>query len=630
MRVLLRHSSLVGVAVLLLSCGRTGAADELPKFRTAGSDALPGRYIVVLNDVPALSDTGVAAAQLAARYGGELRHVYRHALSGFSVRLDERSARALSAHPLVRYVSEDAQVALVATETQPDPPSWGLDRVDQRQPALDRRYGYSSTGRGVNAYVIDTGIYPEHRELAGRATIGADFIGDGQDGRDCHGHGTHVAGTIGAARHGVAKDVALIGVRVLDCAGSGSFAGVIAGVDWVTANHRKPAVANMSLGGPVFPALDEAVANSVRAGVSYVVAAGNSADDACGHSPARAQTAVTVAASDRSDARASFSSFGPCVDVFAPGDGIASTFIGSENATATLSGTSMASPHVAGVVALYLQTHTQATPEVVTRAIIDNATRDRISDAQPGSPNRLLYEDFQDAASVNGASFRPPLARDIIASAFGRALATTTQAATSSLPTELAGTTVSVRDSAGVDRLAPLFFVSPLQVNYAMPAGTALGRAVATIRSGDGSTALGALQLDVVAPGVFAANANGAGVAAAQIVRVKQDGSQVIEPVARFDPNAGRHVPVPIRFTPGEQNYLVLYCTGLRHRVGPATLGVGGVSVPVTYASAQPEFVGLDQVNAGPLPELLTGRGEVAVELVVDGVAAGAVTVAFE
>jgi uncharacterized protein (TIGR03437 family) len=621
---------LVGVFLALLRGAGVGAEDASGKFRTVAGDALANRYIVVLNELPAAQDVGATAAGLASLYGGELRHVYRHALRGFSLRLDERAARALSAHPSVRYVSEDARVSVVATESQPNPPSWGLDRVDQRQPPFDQRYGYSSTGAGVNAYVIDTGIFPEHREFGGRAAIGADFVGDGQNGRDCSGHGTHVAGTIGAARHGIAKEVSLVGVRVLDCTGGGSFGGVIAGVDWVTANHRRPAVANMSLGGPAFQALDEALASSVRAGVSYVVAAGNSSDDACQHSPARAASAITVAASDRADARAFFSSFGRCVDVFAPGDGIASTYIGAPDATATLSGTSMASPHVAGVTALYLQTHTQATPEVVTRALLDNATPGRISDPGLGSPNRLLFEDFLDTASVNAASYQPPLARDMIVSAFGRALATTTRAASGTLPTELAGTTVSVRDSAGVSRLAPLFYVSPLQVNYLMPPGSAPGRAVATIRSGDASTAKGVLQLQLVAPGLFSADASGRGLAAAQVVRVKPDGSQVIEAIARFDPDSGRFVPIPIRFTPGEHNYLVLYGTGLRHRTGAATLHVGGVPVPVTYASAQPEYAGLDQVNAGPLPSALAGRGELAVELVVDGFPALAVAVAFE
>lgn len=494
--------------------------------------------------------------------------------------------------------------------------------------------------------MLDSGINASHQQFGGRASIAADFIGDGQNGNDCNGHGTHVAGTIGAAAYGVAKAVTIRAVRVLDCAGFGSFSGIIAGVDWVTSNRSNPAVANMSLGGDPYSPLDTAVRNSIASGVTYVLAAGNSGQDANNVSPARVTEAITVGATDITDTRAIFSlspprssNFGSALDLFAPGKDIVSTWIGSSTATATISGTSMAAPHVAGVVAQYLQANKAATPATVATAIINATTPNKVTDARPGSPNRLLFSDFLDTASVNAASYSGlQLAPDSIVAAFGIALATTTLSAPgaggfsgTNLPTELGGTTVRVRDSLNVERLAQIFFVSPGQVNYIMPTGTANGRAVITITSGNGSTAFGAVQIGNVGPGLFSANSNGTGVASAQILRVKPDNTQIYEDVAQYDAGQGRYVPVPISFG-GDTLYLILYGTGIRYRSSLAAVSatVGSTSRPVLYAGAQGTFIGEDQINLGPLSTSLAGSGVVNVSLVVDGLATNTVQIQFQ
>jgi subtilisin family serine protease len=278
-----------------------------------------------------------------------------------------------------------------ALVTQNNPPSYGLDRIGQRDLPLNAAYGYTTTGAGVNAYIIDTGIRRTHTEFGGRAFAGFDAINDGRNTNDCNGHGTHVAGTVGGSSVGVAKGVRLFAVRVLSCSGSGSTSGVIAGIDWVTANHVKPAVANMSLGGGPSAALDNAVRNSIAAGVTYVIAAGNSNIDASNASPARVGEAITVGSSTRTDARSSFSNFGSVVDIFAPGSAIVSAFFTSDTALATLSGTSMAAPHVAGVAARYLQSAPAASPAQVRNEIVNNATTNRLSGIPSGTANRLLF-----------------------------------------------------------------------------------------------------------------------------------------------------------------------------------------------------------------------------------------------
>ncbi len=371
----------------------SAGTDKTDKFRRS-ANAIPNRYIVLLNDnnhdlLDEPVRVEIESSKLARTYGGTTDRIFTSALKGYSVEMSEIDAIALSRDALVKYVVEDT--ILSATSTQTAAP-WGLDRIDQLNLPLQGNYTYSSSGTGVNAYVIDSGIRRTHTDFGGRVQYGFDAVGDGQNGNDCHGHGTHVAGTIGSATYGVAKNVTLHPVRVLQCDGFGSASAVIAGIDWVTANHIDPAVANMSISanGPFQP-LNDAITASVAAGVTFVVSASNNAADACNYSPANTPTAVTVGSTNSADQRAPISNFGPCVDLFAPGAGIISTGISSDTATAVLSGTSMASPHVAGVAALFLETHPTASPSTVTNAIKDGATQSVITDAGTGSPNLLLF-----------------------------------------------------------------------------------------------------------------------------------------------------------------------------------------------------------------------------------------------
>jgi subtilisin family serine protease len=305
-------------------------------------------------------------------------------------------AARLAADVRVAYVEQDTKVSLNATQANA---TWGIDRIDQRDLPLSTTYTYNAEAPAVSAYIIDTGIRTTHSEFGGRATVGTDTVGGGQNGQDCQGHGTHVAGTVGGKTYGVAKAVKLVAVRVLNCQGSGTTAGVIAGVDWVTANAVKPAVANMSLGGGANTSLDNAVKRSIASGVSYAVAAGNgnalgTPQNACNYSPARVPEAITVGATDRTDRRASFSNFGTCLDLFAPGVSITSAWRTNDTATNTISGTSMAAPHTAGVAALYLTTNPTATPAQVRDALVNNATNGKVLDPRTGSPNKLLYSLF--------------------------------------------------------------------------------------------------------------------------------------------------------------------------------------------------------------------------------------------
>jgi len=375
---------------------------DRPKLRRQGSNAIPQHYIVVL-DIDATTSAGTLSAtakraaestaaaravELSATVGASLTNVYGHAINGFAAWMSDEQAVALSDDPRVKFVEEDSVMS--ATITQTNPP-WGLDRTGQRDLPLNQTYSYTTTGSGVNAYIIDTGIRTTHMQFGGRASVGFDAVGDGQNGQDCNGHGTHVSGTVGGSTFGIAKAVRLFAVRVLSCSGSGSNAGVIAGVDWVTANHISPAVANMSLGGGVSAALDTAVRNSINSGVTYAIAAGNSNTNAANSSPARVAEAITVGATTMTDGRSSFSNFGSVVDIFAPGSSILSAWRTSDTATNTISGTSMATPHVAGVAARFLQSNPTASPAAVRNELVAQATLNHLSGIPAGTANRLLF-----------------------------------------------------------------------------------------------------------------------------------------------------------------------------------------------------------------------------------------------
>ncbi|MGJ7417210.1 S8 family peptidase [Streptomyces cinereoruber] len=389
-RIIAVTTAIAAAAGVTVAAGPFAGAAPTPAEGTVyglgAENAVAGSYVVLLDE----KTDKAGKTELAKEYGGTLRRSYDSEVNGFSVNsLTETEAKRLAADPSVAKVVQNRTFNI--NETQENPPSWGLDRVDQADTAGDQKYTYpDAAGEGVTAYVIDTGVRVSHGDFGGRASDGFDAIDNDDTAQDGNGHGTHVAGTIAGSAHGVAKKAKIVAVRVLDDNGSGTTEQVIAGIDWVTENHQGPSVANMSLGGSADPALDEAVKKAIASGVTFGVAAGNESSDAGQGSPSRVAEAITVASSTKDDQQSSFSNFGAVVDIYAPGSDITSAWNDSDTGTKTISGTSMATPHVVGAAAVYLAGHPDATPAQVAEALVGGASADKIGNASPGTANKLL------------------------------------------------------------------------------------------------------------------------------------------------------------------------------------------------------------------------------------------------
>jgi subtilisin family serine protease len=386
----------IGIISTLAACSDAVAPIASPSTQTLsaplnvwGRKPIADQYIVVLKNNVSGTSVRSHALRLAQLAGTQTGYVYAASIKGFSAHMTAAAAAKLAADPSVAYVEQDTEVGI--TDTEVNPPTWGLDRIDQQALPLDQSYTYSANGAGVNVYIIDTGIRPTHVEVAGRVKGDFTSINDSYGTTGCHWHGTHVAATVGGTTVGVAKAVTLHSIRVLDCTGNGPNSGVVAGIDWVVSNRVMPAVINMSIGSPYDQALNDASQRAVDAGITVVAAAGNSSADACQNSPGSTPSLITVAASSSTDAEANFSNFGSCVDIFAPGVNIYSAFNTTDTTMGIASGTSMASPHVAGAAALYLQANPTASPAQVTAALVGSATSGALSGVPAGTPNLLLY-----------------------------------------------------------------------------------------------------------------------------------------------------------------------------------------------------------------------------------------------
>ncbi|MFF4883753.1 S8 family serine peptidase [Streptomyces nigra] len=455
---LLSTAATAVLAAGLVTALPAAAAPEGRVQYAGAANAVADSYIVTLKADQARSGSKSARA-LVERYGAGIERTYRKALNGYEVEASEAEAKRLAADPAVASVVQNRTFHVEGT--QPSPPSWGLDRIDQKNLPLNSSYTYpDSAGQGVTAYVIDTGVRITHSDFGGRASYGYDAIDNDNTAQDGHGHGTHVAGTVAGSSYGVAKKAKIVGVRVLNNSGSGTTAQVVAGIDWVAQNAVKPAVANMSLGGGADSALDTAVRNAIASGVTFAVAAGNESTDASTRSPARVTEAITVGATTSTDARASYSNYGSALDLFAPGSSITSAWNSGDSATNTISGTSMATPHVAGAAALYLADNPTATPAQVASALTAAATSGVVTSPGTGSPNRLLY--------VGGGTTTPPGPRFENAADFTIADNSTVES-----PVTVSGVSGNAPSALAVEVHIVHTYIGDLQVQLVAPDGTA-------------------------------------------------------------------------------------------------------------------------------------------------------------